>query len=63
LTEKDEADFRNLTQPKLNTANETDFDESKPLFSKNFDRSHEANFENLTKPKAKLCEKKPNANF
>jgi len=58
LTEKLEADFRNLTQPKLNIANETDFDESKPLFTNNFDRSHEANFGNLSQPKMKLAKKR-----
>jgi hypothetical protein len=49
-TEKDEADFRNLTQPKLNTANETDFDESKPLFTENFDRSHDVSINSTTEP-------------
>ena len=50
LTEKDEADFRNLTQPKLNTANETDFDESKPLFTKTFDRNHDVSINSTTEP-------------
>ena len=58
LTEKLEADFRNLTQPKLNIANETDFDESKPLFTSNFDQSHEANFGDPTQLKMKLAEKR-----
>jgi len=58
LTEKDEAHFRDLTQPKLNIANETDFDESKLLFTDNFDRSHEANFGNLNQPKMKLAKKR-----
>ena len=58
MTEKLEADFRNLTQPKLKIANETDFDESKPLFTKNFDRSHGANFRHLTQPKMKLAKKR-----
>jgi hypothetical protein len=42
----------------LNIANETDFDESKPFFTENFDRSHEANFGNLSQPKIKLAEKR-----
>jgi hypothetical protein len=42
----------------LNSANETDLNESKPLFTENFDRSHEANFGNLSQPKMKLAEKR-----
>jgi len=44
LTEKLEANFRNLTLPKMVLATKA-----------NFDRSHKVNFGNLTQPKTKLA--------
>jgi len=32
--QRNEADFRNLTQPKMDIVSETDFNESKPKFTK-----------------------------